>query len=262
MFPYLEVDVFRAGPLRLSLVRLLLGAGILLGYFLVLRRARQRGASDGVASRLALAMVVSGFIGAHFFKILYFDDMWDRLRGEPWAALAIFSGSASFGGVFGALAGGWLYLRRRGLSAKRSLAYLDLVAFVFPVSLLFGRFGCYLVHDHPGIRTASWLGVRYPDGTRFDLGLLEFFFLALVVVAFRVLDRARRPEGFYFSWFLTAYGAFRWGLDALHVDPVRYWGVTVDQWSAGAAIAVGLLAAWSRLRFSEEVSCETNYHPA
>lgn len=263
MFPYLDVDVFRAGPLRLSLIRLLLGAGILLGYFLLVRRARSRGMDISIAQRLALAMIIPGFAGAHFFKLLYFENISALLGGDPLAALAIFSGSASFGGLFGALAGGCFYLRRRGIAGRRMLAWFDVVAFVFPAAWVFGRFGCYLAHDHPGIRTASWLGVQYPGGTRFDLGLIEVFFTLLLLAAFLIVDRARRPEGFYLSAFLVAYGVFRFGLDSLHVDPVRYFGISVDQWASGCALLLGLMVAASGKGLVSEVTrCETDCSPA
>lgn len=249
MFPYLDVDVIRAGPLSLPLIRLLTAAGVLLGYALLLRRARRRGLDGGIASRMAVAMVGCGFVGAHFFKMLYSTAPWRELR-QP-GLLEIFQGSASFGGLFAGLLGGWAYLRHKGAGWR---GYFDAVAFVFPAAWVLGRFGCYLAHDHPGIRTSSWLGVAYPGGVRFDLGLIEALFTLLVMAAFAMLDRVRRGDGFYIASFLVAYGAFRMALDRLHADPVRYGGVTVDQWASAFAITAGLMV-WNGIKLAEEVRC-------
>jgi len=48
----------------------------------------------------------------------------------------------------------------------------DLVASAFPLSWVFGRSGCSLAHDHPGMLSNAWFAVQYPGGGRFDLGLI------------------------------------------------------------------------------------------
>ncbi|MDX1979735.1 MAG: prolipoprotein diacylglyceryl transferase [Bryobacteraceae bacterium] len=238
MFPYLEFRPIEFGVLSLSAVRGMLAVAILTGYFLVRERARRRRLDVRLASRLVLAMLGFGFTGAHVFKAAYFD-----LPDFNFMTIVnAVSGMASFGGIFGGIGGAAWYLRRRGLDLQQALTYLDAVAFVFPCAWVFGRFSCYLAHDHPGVRTESWLGVQYPGGTRFDLGLIEVFFMLGVVATFQILDRWRRPAGFYLSTFLVIYGTFRLALDQLHITVNRYWGWSVDQWASAAAIGLGLLA--------------------
>jgi prolipoprotein diacylglyceryltransferase len=82
--------------------------------------------------------------------------------------------------------------------------------------------------------------VGYPDGARYDLAVLEVFYIVLVMVLFLLLDRRPRPVGFYLGSFLLLYGPFRIVLDQLHVDVVRYWALSVDQWSGAAATLAGL----------------------
>ena len=57
------------------------------------------------------------------------------------------------------------------------MPYADSLAYGLATGWMFGRLGCFTAHDHPGIRTSFFLGVKYPEGTgfvtRFDLGLLE-----------------------------------------------------------------------------------------
>ena len=35
---------------------------------------------------------------------------------------------------------------------------------------MFGRMGCSIAHDHPGLESDLWFAVQYPHGGRFDLG--------------------------------------------------------------------------------------------
>lgn len=238
MFPYLEFRPIEFGLFSFSAVRGVLAVAVLTGYFLVRVRARSRGLDVRLASRLVLAMLGFGFTGAHIFKAAYFD-----LPDFNFMTIVnAVSGMASFGGIFGGIAGAVWYLRRRGLDLRKALTYVDAVAFVFPCAWVFGRFSCYLAHDHPGVRTESWLGVQYPGGTRFDLGLLEVFFMLGVIALFQILDLWKRQAGFYLSMFLVIYGIFRLGLDQLHITVMRYWGWSVDQWASVAAIGLGLLA--------------------
>ena len=104
------------------------------------------------------------------------------------------------------------------------LLYMDALEFVFPRAWLFGRLGCALTHDHPGIPDGVWLGVRYPEGARYAVRLLEVLFTLGYLGVLMVLDGRQWPAGFYLGLFLSTYGLFRLFLDRLHEAPVRYWG--------------------------------------
>lgn len=240
MIPYLELPYLHIGRFYLSASKVLVGGGIFLGHVLLLRRARLWGRDAGLAAGLSLCMVVAGFVGAHLFKLLYLPGVGPVIRRQLWLVLSVFNGVASFGGIFAGLLAGLVYLRSKKLTASAALGYLDMVAYVFPFAWVFGRLACSLTHDHPGVRTSSWLAVRYPDGPRYDLGLLEVFYILLVMALFLVLDRRARPVGFYLGAFLLLYGPFRLLLDRLHVDVVRYLGWSVDQWAGGAATLLGV----------------------
>ncbi|MDP8979305.1 MAG: hypothetical protein M3O35_01795, partial [Acidobacteriota bacterium] len=106
-----------------------------------------------------------------------------------------------------------------------------------PFAWMIGRLGCALAHDHRGLPSTSWIAVRFPEGPRYDLGLIEFLFLIVLATAFRILDRRPRPVGFFFGLFGVVYGAFRIWLDTLHIQPMRFYG-------GAAAVLIGLLAFW------------------
>lgn len=237
MFPYWTVPGIQLGPVGLRAPLLLAGAGILIVHFSLLRRAKSKGLSQETAGMMSLAMVAVGLLAAYWFRGVYLAQEVQR----DWTfLLQLQTGAASFGGIGGGLLAGWAYLTARRLPTVERLRYLDALAAVFPSGWIVGRMGCALAHDHPGLRTTSWLGVHYPDGVRFDLGLLEVFFLGLAVIPiFAALDRKPRTPGFWLGLFLTIYGVFRLFLDQLHVDPPRYGLFTVDQWAYGAAAILG-----------------------
>ncbi len=101
---------------------------------------------------------------------------------------------------------------------------LDVITFALPFGWIFGRLGCFLVHDHRGEFTTSWIGILFPEGPRFDLGLIELLFLIPLSGLFLVLDRKPRPTGFFFALFGIVYGGFRIWLDTLALEPFRYFG--------------------------------------
>ncbi len=250
MIPFFELPPIPIGPFTVKPFGLLIAAGMVAGYFWLRRRVRQVGEDAARVPGMVFWMLLAGFAGAMALRPLYVSDFVETLRTAPGDLFRKAGGIASFGGLLAGLAGGCLYLRRCGLGWAAVQRYLDALAFVFPRAWVFGRLGCALMHDHPGIRTGSWLGVRYPDGTRYDLGLIEVLFTLGYIGLLAVLDGRARPAGFYLGLFLSVYGVFRLALDRLHQDPVRYLGWTVDQYGSAAALAAGLavLAAGARRR--------------
>ena len=232
MFPYIQAPRMTAA--------VLVAAAILTGHFLLIRRARRAGLDTGTAAGFSASMLAGGLLMGHLVKLLYVPNFWTVVQGSPWILLRIFSGQASFGGLLGGLLGGLAYLRWRRSSLEATLRWFDLIAVVFPYAWILGRAQCVVVHDHPGIRTTSWLGVRYPDAVRFDLAVIEILFLLALVVALLPLQRRLWSPGFHCGAFLVPYGVFRLLLDQLHVDVVRYLWWSVDQWASTLAILAGV----------------------
>ncbi|MEZ5356056.1 MAG: prolipoprotein diacylglyceryl transferase [Bryobacteraceae bacterium] len=244
--PYIEPGPFSIGPLRLTPFMSLMGTGLLTGHLMLRRRARLTGLDPDRAAAMNLAMIAAGFLVSPMFKFLYNPQVLRHLDPRT-----IFTGGylalSSFGGILGAIAGAAAFLRWQRLSLRDALAYLNAAAYAFPFGWIFGRSGCAVVHDHPGIRSTSPLAVAYPDGPRLDLGLLEVFFMALLIVVLLVAGSRLSRDWPLFGVLLLVYGSFRIALDRLHVDPPLYFAVSVDQW-AGMFLVVASFAAlyWSR----------------
>jgi len=146
---------------------------------------------------------------------------------------------SSFGAVFGALAGAAIFFRF-GKPGKLGLAYLDVLAYAFPFGWAWLRLGSVLVHDHPGRLTASWLGVQFPGGARYDLGLLEMLLSVAAAGLFVALGRKPRAPGFFLYWMVVC-APIRVALDSLRENPAKVGGFTVDQWGG---LAITLAGVW------------------
>jgi phosphatidylglycerol:prolipoprotein diacylglycerol transferase len=159
---------------------------------------------------------------------------------------------SSFGGLLGGIAGALFVAWRGKLSKAQLLQFFDMMAFVFPFAWIFGRLGCALAHDHIGIPSTSALAVRFPEGPRFDLGLLELFATIAIAALFALLDRRPRPTGLYLGLFFALYGPVRFALDVLRTGDERYLGWTPGQYASIAACLSGiwLLAKISAHAFS------------
>src|SRR5580704_1708127 len=240
MFPYVDTSQWHIGPWSIHPFIIFVVLGCTTGYVITVQRVKRFGISQERISEFALWMFGVGFTGATLAYPAY-------TPGELFAAthhlnrlVGLFGGISSFGGFAGGLIGAAAFFRVRGIPLTERHAIHDAVAFSIPFGWAVARVGCYLLHDHPGVRTSSWLGVRYPGGTRYDLALLEILFLLVLGGAFLLLDRKPRPPGFFTVALFVTYGVFRLLQDHLHVDEPQYFGWTVDQIAATAMIAFAL----------------------
>jgi phosphatidylglycerol:prolipoprotein diacylglycerol transferase len=205
VIPYIEVGPWQLGPPRVYPFGAMVACALATWLVMILRRAAPSGLDSRVALRLFETVLVAGFLGA-------------VVTGH--------SSYSSFGGAFGALAGATIYMCVRPMPEIERWRYLDLLAYAFPFGWAFLRLGCTLVHEHPGRLTSSWLGVRYPGGTRYDLGMLEMLLSIAVACIFAVVGNRKQTPGFYICW-LVICGPVRLVLDLLRDDPQPFFGIVL-----------------------------------
>lgn len=242
MFPYLEAPALRLGPITLHAFGMLVAAAILLGHWMLVRQTEKKGLDGEIASRLVVWMVAGGLVGAHLVAVTLSDPR--DVFQDPLILIRLWEGLSSVGGIATGILVGFWWMRRSGLRSVEIWAYLDQVAFVFPFVWVLGRAGCSLAHDHPGILTEGWWAVQYPNGSRFDLGLLEFFYALFLAGLFQWLERRPRSDGFFFGLFFVLYGPVRFFLDEFRVGDAQYLGFTLAQYGCVVAVILGGVFLW------------------
>ncbi len=247
MIPYFELTYFSAGPLRLRTFAVITVVAILIARWALVRRARSQGFDPEKIHRLFVCMLSAGFTGS-IAGGLHFS--WTGFV----PTLVRFDGISSTAGLAcGALTAlPWFLFERSTLT--QALRVTDLFGYAAPLSCAAGRLACVVRHEHRGAWTNSWIGVRFPEGTRFDLAFVEFCGLAAMAIAFYFIDRRSRRPGFWTGLFLTAYPAVRVGVGLLKTEPP---GPMVWFWLGIAAVGAAAL-----LRSAGDGSPERSFLPA
>lgn len=222
MIPYFPQPVVHLGPLEIHAFGALAALAVIVGGRVILLRAHRQGIPVEQMFQFCCWTYLSALVCAVLSKLVL--DNFPAFLLNPEHAFRTNLGFRSVGGIVGGFMGGLLWCRLRRLSLFEAMRRLDLVAYAMPWAWMIGRLGCTLAHDHRGLFTTSWIAVQFPEGSRYDLGLIEFLFLIFLTIAFYALDRKPRPVGFYFGLYGVVYGGFRIWLDTLHAQPLRFYG--------------------------------------
>jgi len=240
----------------------LVAIGVYLGSYLATRQGKKLGLDERVLASFIAWVVGIGFLGGHMFDVLFYYP--GQVLSDPLSLFRIWEGLSSFGGFTGGVIGIFVWKWRYKSDV---LPYADVICSAFPVAWVFGRSGCSVAHDHPGIASDLWIAVKYPNGGRFDLGLYEMLLTIPLALAFLYLRRKPRPWGFYVATMAIAYAPVRFALDFLRVretihetnglvaavDP-RYGALTPAQWACFGLLAFGVALFIKVLRSAHEPS--------
>lgn len=226
----------------------LVAIGVYVGSLLATRQGKRLGLDDRVFTSFIAWVVGIGFLGGHMLDVIFYYP--GQVLRDPLSLLRIWEGLSSFGGFSGGVIGIFVWKWRYKADV---LPYADVICSAFPVAWVFGRSGCSVAHDHPGLPSDLWFAVRYPGGGRFDLGLYEMLLTIPLAITFLWLRRKPRPWGFYIGAMAIAYAPVRFALDFLRVEqPIseagglvaavdpRYAGLTPAQWECFALLAMGV----------------------
>jgi phosphatidylglycerol:prolipoprotein diacylglycerol transferase len=241
--PYFDVPTL--GPLQPF--GMIVAVGVLVGAWVMRVYAEKRGVDDDDLRGLTGWITVTGFIGAHVFDVLVYNQA--ELEKDPLILLKLWQGISSYGGFIGGTLG---YLFFCWWKRLIPLFWSDTGLLGLLVAFSIGRIGCTIVHDHVGTATTFFLGFDYPREALHDRGILDEFasnapvirawnlglmeLLYLIPVNILVLWVAfkgkPRPIGFLTVIIGGLYAPVRFVLEfARHTktDPL-YFGLTFAQW--------------------------------
>ncbi len=243
MIPYFQIPPLTVGPVTLHAFGVLAALGTIAG-LLYGRSIAQRDFSGGsVFLDMAPWVLIPGFFVSHLAAVVSSSPA-GADHTAFWSYLDIRQGMSAFGGLFGGALGAWLYALRQRLPL---LPWLDVLARGFALAFIFGRLGCSIAHDHPGVPSDFVLAMDYPardgypPGPRHDLGFYELLFWVVVFPLLHRIGKRRRPDGFFSGLLIVVYCPFRFFFDFLRTNDAIYAGLTLSQWIALLALPVGIL---------------------
>jgi len=238
VIPYLAIEYFNVGGLKFYSWGFFIALAFLVGLVLSVKAGRKVGISPEKIVTLIVLVYFGAIIGARIFFVLQWPG---EFLKDPAGILRVTQGGMMFyGGLFGGILVGWLYIRKWENKWQ-------LVGFLSPVvvlSMAIGRVGCFLNSDHLGGLTNVFWAIRMSDGTlRHPVALyLILFDLALAGFLWWRQGRTKSATG-NILMFLVVYSAGRFLLDFTRdasADP-HFWGLATSQWLSGALLTSTLL---------------------
>ncbi|MGD8861628.1 MAG: prolipoprotein diacylglyceryl transferase [Myxococcales bacterium] len=240
--------------LKIQPFGLLVAIGILVGSRVAEWHGERNDVPRQAVADFLVYTIVIGLISAYFLNAAFYkpDDLLAIIH-DPSLLKDKYLGLSSYGGFLGGV-GAALWFRQR----KRMSIFVlgDIWCFAFPFAWFFGRMGCFVVHDHPGLVSDFFLAVdnyNLQGQPRHDLGLYEVIWSAGTVGLFLFLGKKKRPFGFYMGLLPLLYAPIRFFLDYLRETPahggdVRYYGLTPGQYASILFTVVGAAVMWRALR--------------
>ena len=245
--PYWTFPSFAIGPLTVRSFGLFVALGVILGVYVAARRNERFGIPRSQTEKVAMILVVIGFIGA---RLLFVATHLQQFT-NPLQAFAVWDGGLQFsGGIIAALVAAPFVLRK--WPRERAWDLLDGAALGFAVGQFIGRFGCFSVGEHLGGPTDFFLGVTYRGGvvlegpltvgvTYHNAALYEIFWLVPIIVILFVQDHRHVRSGVMAATFGLMYGVFRFATDFVRINDKTVYGLTGAQYMC---IALTVFSAW------------------
>ena len=262
MIPFFIAPSFPLfGPFAIQPFGVLVALAVLLGTTLFSRHTEHLGYDHEVAQDFVSRSLVAAWIGSHVFDQLFYHP--GELLTRPWAIVMLWEGLSSAGGFVGTFLGAlhWSFYEHSSSSSfvprfRRRQERMPLMPVTeatlhsFFLTWSVSRLGCAVAHDHLGAIAPAghWLAVAVPrhaafegpfwswhgfalyagSQPRFDLGLVEALWAAVIGLAFMATWSRRLPLGSYSAAGLIAYGYVRFALDFYRLEDGatgdRRWG--------------------------------------
>jgi len=258
-FPDFDPVLIQIGPLAIRWYALAYIAGLLGGWWYILRLLKTQYLWDGppfngkpqvTADHIgdlfvwaALGVILGGRLGYVLFYGLIYE--WDHLAEAPWRVFAAWEGGMSFhGGAIGVVLAIVFFARAKKLDM---VALGDLVAVAAPIGLFFGRIANFVNGELWGkVSTVPWAMVFPSDEKQLPRhpsqlyeaaleGLVLFIILHVMIHRFHAL---RRP-GLVIAVMWAGYGLFRFLVEEFFRENSHQ---SLGFISMGALLSIGMFA--------------------
>ena len=161
---------------------------------------------DNLITYIIISMLLGGRIG----YILFYN--FEYYLSNPFDILKIWEGGMSFhGALIGVILGTYSFAIKKNIP---TFFLLDIIAFVAPIGIFFGRIANFINGELIGKTTDVFWGVIFPkidNSLRHPSQLYEAFFegIVLFIIMYSILFRKNYKTGTCSYMFLIFYGIFR-----------------------------------------------------
>ncbi len=249
-YPHIDPVAIHLGPLQIRWYGLTYLFGALLVY-LQLQSARSRARTHMTVDQ-AQEFVVYAMIGVIVGgRTLYLiadmltpgGDPPSYYLQHPLEIVAIWHGGMAFhGGLLGAIAGTWLFLRKHKISFYR---LADEASLWMPLAIALTRCANFINGELPGRITDSPIGMQFPNavGFRYPSVLFEAFgMLVFVLPLLWLLHGWRdRRDGMVWCAFIAGYGLVRTIVEFYREPGIVWFGLTAAQYLTIAMFVLGVV---------------------
>ncbi len=243
----LDPNLFQIGPLLITWH----GVFSVIGILAAARVGQVLLARDDIAPErvydMAVWMVVAGLIGA---RLLFVWENYQQFAGTPIRVIQINEGGISqWGGIFGALIGGFLWCWWAKVDYRK---VLDAAGPACAIGFAIGRIGDVINGEHHAVDTDLPWGVQYVNERTLgelgrtvhpEVGYELLWNLAVFVTSIVTypLFKRRLPVGVTGLIWLSVYSVGRFVLSYLRKDSLVL-GLRQAQWASLLMIAISLVA--------------------
>lgn len=176
MIPYIHFPSYKLGPFTLEIFGVFVAIGIYIAARINYAQAKREGLDPQPMADFAFYSVVAGVVSGHLVHLLLYHP--EEMSRSPWQLFKFWDGLSSFGGLLGGIVTAMIFFRMKKVPFD---TYADALAVGMAPGWAIARIGCFLVHDHPGVKTDFPLAVNFPaqyfGGPRHDLGLYDSLWL-------------------------------------------------------------------------------------
>jgi len=254
--------VFEIGWFKLQYYGLMYIVAFALTYLLVAYRVNHEDRFEisldqvkEVTINLVLGLVIGARLGyVVFYNLSYYLhhplEIVLPFRFEDGMEFTGISGMSYHGGLIGAMAAGWLYIRKQRLGFWEAC---DLFIPAIPLGYTFGRLGNFINGELYGRATDSAIGMYFPQAPgaqrRHPSQLYEAFFEGIFLFSVLWLLRKKKmPQGAMLSLYLIGYGTVRFFIEYFR-QPDAHLGFVFLSFSMGQLLCGLMIAAGGILLF-------------
>jgi phosphatidylglycerol:prolipoprotein diacylglycerol transferase len=244
----LDPNLFRIGPFLITWHGVFAVLGILAAARLGLWLLAKDGVDTSHAGDAVVWMVVLGLVGA---RLLYVWENFQLFTGQWLRIFALTEGGISqWGGLFGAMVGGYIWARRNAISFWK---VIDAGGAAAMIGLAVGRIGDVINGEHHGTPTNAPWGVDYVNPSTLgqpgqivhpEVAYEMILTLAILVLLlpFHQRLKARLPNGVLGLIYLGVYAAGRFFLSFYRTDPSVFLGMRQAQVASLLMVVIALVA--------------------